>query len=483
MSLTGRTEQDEPRGETTAGPRDGARVAGRADVDGAAGDREYRLPPGPKTPALFNGIAFLSARPRLMHRFRRRYGDAFTVRMPALGRMVVLSHPELIKQVFTAPPDVLYGGINPLGEMLGPGSLFSMDEDEHLEERRMLLPSFHGDRMRSYESLIEEEALRRMDEWPEGEEFATLDSFQAITLRVILRAIFGAKGAELRDLEELMPPFTALGQRLVTFKLLRRNLGPWSPGGRFRRMSERYRALVDDLITEHLADPRLEERIDILALMLVAARERGEIDRSALGDELLTLLVAGHETTASALAWSVERLRRHPSALRRLEEEAAGEGSTLRLATINEVLRVRPVIGGTVRVAVKPFELGEWLIPPGTVLSPSAALTHVDERFHPGAETFEPDRYVGRKPDTYAWIPFGGGTRRCLGAAFAQFEMDIVLRTMLRRFELVPTEAPAEELSFRGVAFAPAKGGRAVVRRRPAPLAPRRDEAPAPALA
>lgn len=444
---------------------------------------EYRMPPGPKTPALFNGIAFLTARPRLMERFRRRYGEAYTVTMPVFGRMVVLSHPDLIKQVFTAKPDVLHGGENPLGEMLGPGSLFSMDEEEHLEERRMLLPPFHGERMRSYETLIEEEARRRMASWPEGEEFATIESFQAITLRIILRAIFGAKGDELRELEELMPPFTALGQRLVTFKALRRNLGPWSPGGRFRRMSDRYRALVDQLIAEHLADPELEERIDILAMMLLAQRERGGIDRAALGDELLTLLVAGHETTASALAWSVERLRRHPDALRRLEREAAGEDATLRLATINEVLRVRPVIGGTIRVVAKPFELGEWLLPPGTVITPSAALTHADDRFHPGAETFDPDRYVGRKPDTYAWIPFGGGVRRCLGAAFAQFEMDIVLRTLLRGFELVPTDEPGEELSFRGVAFAPAKGGRAIVRRRRAPLAAQRDGDEAPALA
>lgn len=444
---------------------------------------EYRLPPGPKTPALFNGIAFLTARPRLMERFRRRYGEAYTVTMPVFGRMVVLSHPDLIKQVFTAKPDVLHGGENPLGEMLGPGSLFSMDEEEHLEERRMLLPPFHGERMRSYETLIEEEARRRMASWPEGEEFATIESFQAITLRIILRAIFGAKGDELRELEELMPPFTALGQRLVTFKALRRNIGPWSPGGRFRRMSDRYRALVDQLIAEHLADPELEERIDILAMMLLAQRERGGIDRAALGDELLTLLVAGHETTASALAWSVERLRRHPDALRRLEREAAGEDATLRLATINEVLRVRPVIGGTIRVVAKPFELGEWLLPPGTVITPSAALTHADDRFHPGAETFDPDRYVGRKPDTYAWIPFGGGVRRCLGAAFAQFEMDIVLRTLLRGFELVPTDEPGEELSFRGVAFAPAKGGRAIVRRRRAPLAAQRDGDEAPALA
>jgi cytochrome P450 len=180
----------------------------------------------------------------------------------------------------------------------------------------------------------------------------------------------------------------------------------------------------------------------------------------------LTLLVAGHETTASALAWSVERLRRHPQVLRRLEAEAEGEENELRLATANEVLRVRPIISATGRYVVKPFAVGEWLLPPGSRVVTGIVPLHEDGRFHEAAERFDPDRYLGRKPDTYAWIPFGGGLRRCLGAAFAQFEIDVVLRTLLRSFELQPTNDPPERESFRGVAFAPGKGGVAVVRRR-----------------
>ncbi len=426
-----------------------------------------RLPHGPRTPRLLNGLLFLVAQRRLASRLRRRYGDAYTVDLPVVGTTVVVSHPDLIKAVFTAKPDVLYGGRNPLGGLLGPGSLFSMDEDRHLEERRMLLPPFHGDRMRSYDGLIEEETLAATRDWPEDEEFPTIKTFQRITLRVILRAVFGAEGADLADLQRLLPPMTALGQRLVTAPILQRDLGPRSPGGKYQSMRRRYDSIVSALIDSRLADPALGERIDILALMLSPLREAGaEINHGELGDELLTLLVAGHETTASALAWAIERLRRHPEVLRRLEHEAQGDSATLRTATILEVLRVRPVIGLTGRLVMKPFQLGEWRLAPGTRVVTQIAATNADERFHPHPARFDPDRYVGQKPDTYTWIPFGGGIRRCLGAAFAQLEMDVVLRTLLRHFELVPTDAVGERESFRGVAFAPSKGGLAAVRSR-----------------
>jgi cytochrome P450 family 138 len=427
----------------------------------------YHLPPGPTTPSLVNGIAFLFARNAFVRRLTATYGDALTMRMPTFGTMVLVTRPDLVKQVYTAKPDVLHGGKNPLGEILGPGSLFSMDEDAHLDERRMLLPPFHGERMRSYESIIEEEALREMAAWPEGVEFASIGSFQTITLRIILRAVFGAEGRELAELERLLPPLTTLGQRLVTMPILRRDWGRRSPGARWKRMHAQYVRLANTLVDQHLADPALEERIDILALMLRAHLEQGDaVDKAALADELLTLLVAGHETTASALAWSVERLRRHPEVLGRLEEEARGDDNALRIATAEEVLRVRPVINATARLVMKPFQLGEWTLPPGSRVVTGIAPLHHDGRFHERANRFEPDRYVGKKPDTYAWIPFGGGMRRCLGAAFAQFEIDVVLRTLLRNFELAPTSEPSERESFRGVAFAPAKGGVAVVRRR-----------------
>jgi hypothetical protein len=205
--------------------------------------------------------------------------------------------------------------------------------------------------------------------------------------------------------------------------------------------------------------------------MLGALRDAGEeINRSDVADELFTLLVAGHETTSSSLAWTVDRLRRHADVLRRLEEEADGDSSTLRGATILEIQRHRPVISGSGRVAVQPFQLGKWQLPPGTLIFTAGSVMHEDERFYKNATSFDPDRYVERKPDTYSWIPFGGGTRRCLGAAFALFEMDVVLRTMLRHFELLPANDKEEHESFRGVAFAPAKGGMGRFRRRSTPL-------------
>jgi hypothetical protein len=427
----------------------------------------YRLPPGPRSPKLLNGLTFLIARNRMIERLQRRYGDAFTIEMPGFGRLILVTRPDLVKQVYTAKPDVLHAGKNPLGEVLGHGSLFSMDEERHLRERRMLLPPFHGERMRSYESIIEEEALRAMAEWPEDTPFASIESFQTITLRIILRTVFGAEGQELAELERLLPPMTTLGQRLVTVPILRRDYGRRSPGARWRRLLTRYRELAFKLVDDHLADPGLDERIDILAMMLRAQlAEGGELDRPDIADELLTLLVAGHETTASALAWSVERLRRHPAVLARLEEEARGEDNALRLATAEETLRARPVINATARLVMKPFELDQWRLPPGVRVATAITRMHHDDRFHAEAERFDPDRYLGKKPDTYSWIPFGGGVRRCIGAAFAQFEIDIVMRTLLRTFELQPSfEAPERE-GFRGVAFAPAKGGVAVVRRR-----------------
>jgi cytochrome P450 len=427
-------------------------------------------PRGPRLPTLVSTALFALARRPYFATLQRRYGDVFSIPVAGIGRAVVVCHPDLLKAVFTADPAVLHAGDNPLGAVLGRGSLFTLDEDEHLRERRLLLPAFHGDRMRVYEGLIEEEALRAMAAWPEGEEFATLPAFNTITLRVILRAVFGADGAELHELERLLPKATALGQRMVAAPVLRRDLGPLSPGGRLLRMRARYTVIVDRLIGERLADPGLRERSDVLSMMLQAVQDDGgSVDREAVANELLTLLVAGHETTASSLAYAVERLRRHPLVLARLQDEAETDGSAYRTATILELQRHRTVIGGTGRRAVGPVALGEWTIPAGAMLFPALARIHDDSRFHAHAEGFDPDRYVDAKPGTYTWVPFGGGRRRCLGAAFALFELDVVLRTMLRHFDLEPTTDRPEHQSFRGLAYAPSKGGLARVRRRAVP--------------
>jgi hypothetical protein len=386
---------------------------------------------------------------------------------------VIVSSPDLVKQMFTASPDVLrFGEDSPLGQVLGPGSLFSLDGAAHLRERRLLLPPFHGDRMKSYEGIIEEEAERELAAWPEDVEFATLPSFMRITLNAILRAVFGAQGPHQRQLAELLPGLVGLGSKLTMAPWAQRDLGPLSPGGRYARYRRRYDRIIDEMIDETLADPRLEERADVMALLLRANYDDGSsMSRSGIADELLTLLAAGHETTATSLAWAVERLRRHPEIVARLQAEARSDDKELRVATIHEIQRTRPVITGTGRlVAAESFELGPWRVPKGHRVFASATMIHNDPRFFERPYQFDPDRFVGRKPDTYTWIPFGGGTRRCIGAAFAQMEMDIVLRTLLREFDIEPTTEPGEKWRSRGVAFAPARGGRAIVRRPPREL-------------
>lgn len=435
------------------------------------------VPPGPRLPKAIGGIAVLVRRESTTRRFRRQYGDAFTINLPTFGRTVVISSPELVKQVFQAKPDVLAFGVrSPLGDVLGPGSLFAMDGEQHLRERRVILPPFHGERMKSYEGIVEEETRYEIGTWPIGREFETLPSFMRITLGVILRAVFGAGADETVELAGLLPRLVTRASLLSLVPALRRDLGPGSPGRQFKELRARYNAIIDGMIDARVAEPHAAEREDVMSMLLQANYEDGaSMSRTAIADELLTLLAAGHETTATSLAWTIERLSRHPQILQRLADEAQGETNDLRMATILEVQRTRPVIIGTGRHVLKPFRLGQWVIPEGYHLFVVATSIHGDERFFDRARQFDPDRFLGQKPDTYTWIPFGGGTRRCPGAAFAHMEMDIVLRTLLRSFDIQPSSAPDEAWRNRGVAFAPRRGGRVVVQ----PLAGEDDSTPA----
>lgn len=352
--------------------------------------------------------------------------------------------------------------------ILGPGSTFSLDGDEHRERRKPLVPPFHGKRMQGYEHIIEEEVMRATATWPEGHEFETLPSMMRITLNAILRAVFGAQGDALDELAALLPPAVALGSRLAVLPpFARRDLGRFSPGGRFERYRRRYDAIIDRLIADARSDPAFVERTDVLSLLLQARYENGEpISDRHVADELLTLLTAGHETTATTLAWTIERLRRHPRLLTRLTEEVEAGGSELRQATIWEVQRTRPVIDGTLRLTRTRIRLGEWVIPENHVVIVSIGLAHSSERNFPDAKAFNPDRFLGTTPDTRTWVPFGGGVRRCIGAAFANMEMNVTLRTLLREFEFATTDARGERIHSRGVATAPGRGARAVVYRR-----------------
>jgi cytochrome P450 len=426
------------------------------------------LPDGPSLPRFVQGGVALVAPLWMMRRLRERYGSAFMLNVPIFGKALVISDPAEVKQLFMTSPEIAdILDIN-LGRVLGPNSFFAISGDAHRKQRKLLAPPFHGRRLRAYEAIIEEEAVREMAAWPEGREFAMLGPMMRITLNAILRAVFGADGAELAELRRLLPAMVKLGSRLVALPIPRTDLGRWSPWGRAHAYRREYDAIIDRLIAAVRQDPRLDERDDVLALMLQSRYDDGsEMSRDEISDQLLTLLTAGHETTATTLAWAVERLRRHPAVLRRLADEADAGGSQLREATILEIQRVRPVIDGTIRKIRAPgLGLGRWTLPEGQVVLVSIYLMHRDEALFPDARRFDPDRFASGRPDTYEWIPFGGGVRRCIGAAFAHMEMNVVLRTLLRDFTLEPTIDRGERWHSRGVAYCPAKGGRAVVRRR-----------------
>ncbi len=426
------------------------------------------LPPGPRIPKALQGAAFAFSRRRFMHGMSDRYGDAFSLHVPVYGSMVVVASPKLAKQVFTASPDVL-GNIQPnLSRLLGSGSVFALDSDDHRQRRRLLAPPFHGKSITNYESIIEEETLREIAVWSQGSAFPTLPSMMRITLNAILRAVFGAEGAALDELRRIIPPWVTLGSRLATLPKPSRTYGRHSPWGRLAQYRRHYDAVIGKLIDDERSDPNFENRNDVLAMLLRSTYEDGStMSRNDIGDELLTLLAAGHETTAATLGWAFERVSRHPDVLAGLVAEADTQGNELRQATILEVQRSRTVIDFAGRHVYAPvYQLGEWAIPRGSSILVSIGSLHASPDVFPDPDRFDPQRFVGAKPPSFAWIPFGGGARRCVGAVFANMEMDVVLRTVLRHFTIETTTAPGEKWHSRGVAFTPKDGGKIVVRRR-----------------
>ena len=411
----------------------------------------------------------------LMSAFRRpflqyavkRYGSVFAINVPFFGRSVVVSDPALARQVFLASTDDLINVQPNLSRIFGPGSVFALNGKEHRARRKLLAPPFHGQSIKNYEKVIEEETLRETATWPEGTEFRTLEPMNRITLNVILRTVFGADGAELDYLREIIPPWAKLGSRMATLPEPPFSTGRRSPWGRLAEFRRNFDRTVFALIDKAQADPGLEERTDILALLLRSRYEDGTpMSRQDVSDELLTLLGAGHETTASTLGWAFERLRRHPNVLAELVGENDRGGNEFRQATIQELQRNRTVIDFAGRHVLAPhFDLGGWRIPHGYTVMIAIANVHANRDVFPDPERFDPHRFVGSRTPT-AWVPFGGGTRRCIGAAFANVEMDVVLRTVLRHLIIETDNAPEEKIHFRGIAFTPRDGGRITVRRR-----------------
>ena len=392
----------------------------------------------------------------------------FTLRIANEGTWVVTSNPEVIKQVFTGDPRLLHAGEanRILQPVLGSSSVLLLDEGAHLRQRKLMLPAFHGERMQRYGELMSRVAAEEIERWPIGEPYRLRPRMQAITLEIILRAVFGVSEGprmellrhELRRLLDIVTNPLA-GVALITLGTER--IGRLRS---FRRDLER----VNRPIFEEIADRRgagdLTEREDIMSLLLQATHEDGSpMSDEELRDELVTLLVAGHETTANALAWAVERLCRHPEKLQRLTDELrAGESGYLE-AVIQETLRLRPVISMVLRRLVEPMEIGGRLLPAGVSIAPSIHLVHRRADIYPQPHEFRPERFLaqqgeragGRAANTYTWIPFGGGVRRCLGAAFAQFEMEAVLRELVLRRTLSPSRPESERVYRRAITETP----------------------------
>ncbi len=434
------------------------------------------LPPGPRLPSLLQSILLVASPLPFLLRSHRRFGDVFTVRAAGFGTFVVIGGPEEVRAVFTASPEVLHAGESnaPLGPLLGERSVLLLDGAEHLRQRRLLLPPFHGERMRSWETVIERATLSEVESWPVGRPFSLLPAMQEITLEVIVRAVFGvreaARQAELAAaLRAVLEPLS--GRVRVLLSVL--SNGTIGDGGSTKRFAARL-AAVDELVYAEITARRgfadLAAREDVLSTLLLARDEAGApMTDSEIRDELVTLLVAGHETTATALAWAFERLLRLPGVRKELERSiAAGETDYLD-AVVDETLRLRPILSNLGRVVTEPWALGEHLLPAGVTLMPSISLLHRRADAFPSPLSFRPERFLGsRKPDGYSWIPFGGGTRRCLGASFARFEMRTIIRTVLGASTLEATTRRPEKVARRGVTLAPGRGARAIQRRPPA---------------
>jgi cytochrome P450 family 135 len=425
-------------------------------------------------PAIVQGFRFARDPIGFFVRLQRRYGDVFSVSFPYFRHIVYVADPDTVKRVFTGDPAQFHAGeanATVLEPALGPHSVLTLDEAEHLRQRKLLLPPFHGDSVVRYGELIREITEADMERWPVGHPFALRPRTQRITLAVILRAVFGVRGeARFRRASELVGEFASRSNLPTQIPALRRNLGRFSPWARFLRARDALDAFIYEEIAARRAEPEVAERDDVLSLLLRATDEDGKpmTDRE-LRDELVTVIGAGHETTATALAWAFERLLRNPRVLARLRDSIeAGEDEYLD-AAVKETLRIRPVIGDVARKLTAPAEIGGYELQAGTFVLPAIAAMHFREDLYPEPEEFRPERFLDEKASQYSWIPFGGGVRRCIGAAFAQYEMRVVIRTILERAELRAPDPLPERVKMRNITLAPGKGGRVVLER---PLRP-----------
>jgi cytochrome P450 len=419
------------------------------------------LPPGPSEPPVVQTLRWLLRPISFLESCRRRFGDAFSVTFLGFqSPMVMLSDPEAIRALYTVPGHTLPPGRTvALQPIMGSRSLLLLEGREHLARRKLMLPPFHGARMRAYEATVREVVAREVDSWPAGEPFALHPRMQAVTLEVILQAVFGVRDSadRARLAESLGRLLTDTSSPSLQFGvLLSRRFGGPDPLARLQTLRQE----IDALLAAEIAARRAEPGEDILSLLTEARFEDGEpMDDGEIRDQLMTLLLAGHETTATGLAWTFDLLLRHPHVLERL---GTGEDEAYLRAVVSESLRLRPVVPLAGRRLSEELRVNGHVLPAGTDVTPAIWLTHTRADRYPEPYAFRPERFLGDAPATYAWIPFGGGVRRCLGAAFAEMEMRVALGEIVRRRTLRPASAAAERVARRNVTFSP-RGGTMVV--------------------
>jgi cytochrome P450 family 135 len=423
------------------------------------------LPPGPRLPVAVQTVFFGKYRHRFLPAMRRRHGDTFTLRIaPHSRRVVMLSRPDDIRTVFTGQPATFHAGEGNgiLGPVMGQHSVLLLDESEHMRVRQLLMPAFNGAALRGYEGLVTELAHDEIARWPSVEAVRLHDRMSALTLEIILRVVFGV--SDERRLGELRPvvdqvvtvnPVVMIGW----FYPKLQHFWPWS---RFAGIQSRF----DELLYAEIADRRrtvLAGRSDVLSRLLDTSSGGDGLTDAELRDNLVTLLLAGHETTATALAWAIHELARRPPLLRRAQR-AADEGDDAYLeAVAKESLRMRPVIYEVARRLTAPVEVAGYLLPAGVTVMPTIGLVQADARYHPSPDEFDPSRFLGASPAANTWIPFGGGVRRCLGAGFSLMEATAVLRETLRRYDIRPDRSRPEGTRARNVTLAPARGTRVLL--------------------
>jgi cytochrome P450 len=431
------------------------------------------LPPGPRAPSLIQTMGWWSRPSAYMERCRRKYGKRFTIRLMLAPPFVMLSDPDEIKELFKAPPDVLHPGegAKVLEPFVGSKSVILLDEDPHLEQRKLMLPAFHGKKMEELEGLLTEVAEREVARWPRNRPLTMQPLTQKLTLEVILRAVFGFdEGERLDRMRELTTAVASFADRPISLFAEFQNppISRFSGWDRFREYSEESDAILYDLIRERRANGG-EDRRDVMAMFLAAKHEDGSpMSDQELRDELTTMVVAGHETTASELAWAFDSLARNPRVLNTLQSEIdAGNTDEYLTATINETLRRRPVLpNAEPRLTTRPVTIGDWTYPEGVALLAHAYLVHHDPAIYPDPYAFRPERFLEEPPGTYTFIPFGGGRRRCIGASFATLEMKIVIKTVLENLELKPGADGVEVARRRNITVSPSRGTPLVLKER-----------------